>query len=75
MLIHAPNGKVRLHQITGYHAASPTSVAQFTIEARIIAKKLTEVIVVLITIYKRLMPQFPTIYGGFMDTAADVLQM
>jgi len=25
MLIHAPNGEVRLHQITGYHAASPTS--------------------------------------------------
>ncbi|WP_145889534.1 hypothetical protein [Candidatus Pantoea soli] len=41
-----------MHQITGYHAASPTSVAQFTIESPIIAKKTSEVIVVLITIYK-----------------------
>jgi len=64
-----------LHQITGYHAASPTSVAQFTIEARIIAKKSTEVIVVLITIYKRLMLIFTSTYAGFMDLVADVLQM
>jgi hypothetical protein len=61
MLIHAPNGKIRLHQITGYHAASPTSVAQFTIEARIIAKKTPEVIVVLITIYKAKRPAISTI--------------
>jgi hypothetical protein len=42
------------------HAASPTSVAPFTIEARIIAKKPTEVIVVLITIFHKPHPTVAT---------------